>query len=306
MIDQLVSRIAELNCPICVGLDPQVEFIPEHILEHYYKHEGKTLVAVALAFQDFCCRIIDAVADIVPAVKPQIGMFERYGSIGVTAYDVVCEYAKKKGLIVIGDIKRGDISSTAEGYAEGHLGWSDITDEENQPWHEDIVTLNPYMGSDSVMPFAKVAARCDKGIFVLVKTSNPASGELQDLEIDGKPIYEIVGGLVSKWGEEYIGKSGFSRVAAVVGATYPKQAARLREQMPHTFFLVPGYGAQGATATDIVASFNENNQGAIVNSSRGIIAAYKKPKYSHLPFNEAARAAAIDTRDDILKALNSR
>jgi orotidine-5'-phosphate decarboxylase len=281
--------------------------IPSFITDKYYRKYGYTPKAVAKSMYKFNQHIIDEVCDIVPAVKPQIAMYERYGIDGMKAYAKTCEYAKAKGLIVIGDIKRSDIASTAEAYADGHIGTVKIGEMEYPSFAQDFITLNPYLGSDSITPYLKDCADREKGLFVLAKTSNPNSGEIQDLVVDGKPIYEIVGGLIEKWGSDLIGKHGYSSVGAVVGATHPDQAKRLREAMPHTFFLVPGYGAQGGKAEDLAVCF-KNGIGAIVNSSRGIIAAHQKEQYSSCftderDFAKAARQACIDMKNDLRRCI---
>jgi orotidine-5'-phosphate decarboxylase len=247
MIDRLMKAIDERENPAVVGLDPTYEMIPEFIREQMLESYGKTPKAVAEMFVAFNKAIIDSISDIVPAVKPQIAMYEKYGIDGLEAYIETARYAKEKGLIVIGDIKRGDISSTAAAYA-GHLAGFEIEGEFYDPWQEDAVTLNPYMGHDGIAPFIKACNERDKGLFILVKTSNPSGGEIQDLVSDGLPVYRHAAALVEKWGAEAMGTLGYSKIGAVVGATYKEQGAELRSAMPHTFFLVPGYGAQGASA----------------------------------------------------------
>jgi orotidine-5'-phosphate decarboxylase len=292
--------------------------IPEKMLAEKVKDFGETPAAVAAALLAYNLSIIDAIEDIVPAVKPQIAMYERYGLDGLRTYLATIEYARSRGLFVIGDVKRGDIASTAEAYAS-HISPVTLFGRTFELWNEDAVTLNPSMGSDSVGPFLKVLEGHDRGIFLLVKTSNKGSADIQDVlvtpggqgdaeNIDGGiagagvlqiPLYEHVAGLVSKWGEPYIGASGYSKVGAVVGATHPEVGARLRGLMPHTFFLVPGYGAQGGTAADIQKFFDRDGRGCIVNSSRGIIAAWKNEDEGARDIGEAARAAAIKMRDEI-------
>jgi len=306
MIDQLISQIRIKNNPTVVGLDPRLNFIPNYIKEEMYDKYGKTPEAVAKAYLTFNKTIIDEVYDLVPAVKPQVAMYEQLGAVGIQSYiDSIC-YAKEKGLVVIGDIKRSDIASTAQAYAEGHIGLVDIEGETFQIYKEDFITLNPFLGIDSIEPYFDACKTRDKGLFLLVKTSNPNSGQIQDLRVNDQYLYEYIGGLVSKWGEDMIGESGFSKIGAVVGATYKEQGIRLREQMPHTFFLVPGYGAQGATAEDLAGMFNKDSLGSIVNSSRGIIAAYTKDSYKDFGeknFAKAARQAVIDMRDDLNRVL---
>ena len=311
MIDQLIEKIKELNNPTVVGLDPNLDFVPEFIKKEAFDKHGMTTKGAADAFLKFNKMIIDEIYDMVPAVKPQVSMYEQLGEEGIKAYIETIKYAKSKGLIVIGDIKRGDIASTAEAYSNGHIGMVKIGDTNQKVYESDFVTVNPYMGYDAVSPYLNNCEKYDKGLFILVKTSNPFGGQIQDIETkDGTQIYEKVGELVSRWGKDYIGESGFSKIGAVVGATYPEQGKKLRALMPHTFFLVPGYGAQGATAEDLVGCFNKEGIGAIVNSSRGIIAAYKNDKYK-LKFNEkqfakAARAAVIDMRKDLTIALENK
>lgn len=307
MIDRLIKQIEAKENPTVVGLDPRLELIPNFIKEKAYETWGKTPKAVAQIFYEFNKAIIDEVYDVVPAVKPQVAMYEQFGSEGIKAYVDTILYAKEKGLIIIGDIKRSDIASTAEAYANGHIGRVKVEDEAYEVYHEDSITLNPYLGYDSIEPYIKHCKDYDKGLFVLVKTSNPNSGEIQDLDIGEEKLYERVGKLVSKWGKEVMGNRGYSHIGAVVGATYPEQGRRLRELMPHTFFLVPGYGAQGATAKDLAGCFDKNGIGAIVNSSRGIIGAYKLEKYknqfSEKEFALASRQAVVDMKKDLQEAL---
>ncbi len=306
MIDQLILKIRETNNPTVVGLDPRFAFIPSRIKEEMLDIYGKTPKAIAKSYLAFNKTIIDEVYDLIPAVKPQIAMYEQLGAVGIQAYIDTITYAKSKGLVIIGDIKRSDIASTAQSYADGHIGLIDIEGEKFEIYKEDFITLNPFLGIDSVKPYFEACKTRNKGLFLLVKTSNPNSGQLQDLKIKNQYLYEYVGGLVSKWGEDMIGKSGFSKIGAVVGATYKEQGIRLRKQMPHTFFLVPGYGAQGATAQDLAGTFNKDGVGSIVNSSRGIIAAYKKDIYAEfgeLNFAKASRQAVIDMRDDLNSVL---
>ena len=302
MIAKLIEKIKQTNAPICVGLDPLISHIPDYILDDKIKKYGKSTKAVAEAFYDFNMAIIDKTFDLIPAVKPQIAMYEEFGIDGMIAYKNTVDYAKSKGLIVIGDAKRGDIGSTSLAYANAHIGVSEILGEKLSGFSTDFVTVNPYLGTDGIKPFIDVCNSEDKGIFVLVKTSNPSSGEFQDRQIDGTPLYELVAKKTCEWGE--LSMDGeYSNVGAVVGATYPKMSAILREKMPHTFFLVPGYGAQGATAEDLKPCFNKDGLGAIVNSSRGIIAAYKQEKYASLDFANASREAVKDMIADINRVL---
>jgi orotidine-5'-phosphate decarboxylase len=297
-IDTLIERIDKLSNPTVVGLDPTIEMIPEGVLDQCYSEFGSTPRAVAEAFFRFNKEIIDHVCDIVPAVKPQVAMYEKYGLDGVSVYLDTIAYAREKGLIVIGDVKRGDISSTAAAYA-GHLAGVDIRGEHFDLWKEDAVTVNPYLGTDGITPFVDAAEESGRMIFVLVKTSNPSSSELQDLianaDSGGEPIYVKVARLTAEWGKDAIGVHGYSSVGAVVGATHPRIGQELRQMLPNTFFLVPGYGAQGASAEDLKGFFDNDGRGCIVNSSRGITAAWKKQN-NNSP-GEAARTAAIEMRD---------
>lgn len=306
MIDKLVEKIKKTGAPIVVGLDPTLKLIPQHLLDAAFKEKGETPEAVADAIFAYNKGLVDAVYDLIPAVKPQIAMYETFGIPGLIAFDKTVKYCKEKDLVVIGDIKRGDIGSTSEAYAQGHLGKVVLGGKEYRGFEEDFATVNPYLGTDGVKPFVKVCAEENKGIFVLVKTSNPSSGEFQDRQIDGRPLYELVGEKVVEWGAEVIGKCGYSAVGAVVGATYPEQGKVLRKLMPKTYILVPGYGAQGGKGADLVHFFNEDGLGAIINSSRGIIGAYQQEKYASYGaagFADAARAAVLDMKADIQGAL---
>ncbi len=291
IIDKLIEQIIEKENPTVVGLDPKVEFIPQYIKD---KHDN-----VPNMFFEFNKAIIDEVYDLVPAVKPQIAMYEEYGIEGLICYIETVKYAKSKGLIVIGDAKRGDIASTAKSYSLGHLG--------DKHFSVDMLTVNPYMGYDSVQPFEEEIMKNDRGLFLLVKTSNPKSFQIQNLELkDGRMVYEEVAKLTAEWGARFMGQYGYSSVGAVVGATHKEELEHIRELTPNVFFLVPGYGAQGGAATDIACAFDENGLGAIVNSSRGIIAAYQNEKYTEFGeenFAKASRQAVIDMRDDLHKAL---
>ncbi|MGI6116823.1 MAG: orotidine-5'-phosphate decarboxylase [Bilifractor sp.] len=308
MINKLVERIRKTEAPIVVGLDPKLDFIPRYLQEKAFEDFGETLEAAAKSIIDFNEAIVDAIADLVPAVKPQIAMYEQYGVPGLIAYEKTIEYCQEKGLVVIGDIKRGDIGSTSQSYALGHLGHVKVGNRTYAPFHEDFATVNPYLGSDGVKPFIDVCREEKKGIFVLVKTSNPSSGEFQDREIDGRPLYELVGEKVAEWGSDFMG-DGYSYVGAVVGATYPEMGRVLRRIMPKSYILVPGYGAQGGKGKDLVPFFNEDGLGAIVNSSRGIIAAWKKEEYSKYGennFADASRAAVLAMKEDIRQALDAK
>lgn len=303
MISRLIDEIKKKSAPIVVGLDPQLKFVPEHILNKWYNELGYTLEAVGEAFYEYNKGILDNVSDLIPAVKPQIAMYEQYGIPGLVAYKKTVDYAHSKGLVVIGDIKRGDIGSTSESYAIGHIGSVELGGNVIKPFDEDIVTVNPYLGTDGVKPFVDVCNKEDKGIFVLVKTSNPSSGEFQDkmIEEDERPLYEVVANMVNAWGAESM-DGDYSNVGAVVGATYPERGIILRKLMPKAYILVPGYGAQGGSGKDLKGYFNEDGLGAIVNSSRGIIAAYKSDKYAQFGgegYADASRAAVVDMLTDI-------
>ena len=301
MINKLISNIRKTNAPIVVGLDPMLNYIPEHIQKKAFAEFGETLEGAAEAIWQYNKGIVDATFDLIPAVKPQIAMYEQFGIPGLIAYKKTVEYCKSKDLVVIGDIKRGDIGSTSAAYAVGHLGQVQVGSKKYAGFDEDFATVNPYLGSDGVKPFMDVCKEEKKGIFVLVKTSNPSSGEFQDRVIDGRPLYELVGEKVAQWGDELMG-DGYSYVGAVVGATYPEMGKVLRKIMPKTFILVPGYGAQGGKGADLVHFFNEDGLGAIVNSSRGIIAAYKQEKYKEFGaenYADASRAAVKDMIADI-------
>ena len=301
MIEKLVERIKKLEAPIVVGLDPTLNFVPGFLIDKAINEKGETLEAAADAIFEFNKKIVDAVYDLIPAVKPQIAMYEQFGIPGLMAFKKTLDYCHEKGLLVIGDAKRGDIGSTSTAYAIGHIGKVKVGSTEIAPFDEDFLTINPYMGSDSVVPFVEECKKYDKGLFILVKTSNPSSGEFQDQKVGKKAVYELVGKKVDEWGAELI-KNGYSDVGAVVGATYPEMGEVLREIMPKAYILVPGDGAQGGTAAELKPFFNKDGLGAIVNSSRGIIAAYKQEKYAEYGaegFAEAARAAVIDMKNDI-------
>ena len=307
MINKLTAKIQKTNAPIVVGLDPMLNYIPKHVQEKAFKEYGETLEGAAEAIWQFNKEIVDKTYDLIPAVKPQIAMYEQFGIPGLMAYKKTVDYCKSKDLVVIGDIKRGDIGSTSAAYAVGHLGKVQVGENKIAAFDEDFATVNPYLGSDGVKPFIDVCKEEKKGIFVLVKTSNPSSGEFQDRLIDGRPLYELVGEKVAQWGEECMGDS-YSYVGAVVGATYPEMGKVLRKIMPKAYILVPGYGAQGGQGKDLVHFFNEDGLGAIVNSSRGIIAADKQEKYARFGeenFGDASRAAVEDMIADIDGALKA-
>ena len=307
MINKLIANIQKTNAPIVVGLDPMLNYIPKHVQEKAFKEYGETLEGAAEAIWQFNKEIVDHTSDLLPAVKPQIAMYEQFGIPGLMAYKKTVDYCKEKGLVVIGDIKRGDIGSTSAAYATGHVGKVQIGSKKYAGFDVDFVTLNPYMGSDSINPFIDACKEEKRGMFVLVKTSNPSSGEFQDQLVNGRPLYELVGEKVAEWGEGFMGDS-YSYVGAVVGATYPEMGKILRKIMPKAYILVPGYGAQGGQGKDLVHFFNEDGLGAIVNSSRGIIAAYKQEKYAKFGeenFAEASRAAVEDMVADITGALEA-
>lgn len=311
MINQLVDKIKKTGAPIVVGLDPMMKFIPAQIRQAAFAEFGETLEGAAEAVWQYNKAIVDAVYDLIPAVKPQIAMYEQFGLPGLAVFDRTVRYCKEKGLIVIGDVKRGDIGSTAEAYAVGHLGKVQVGTHSYRGFEEDFVTVNPYLGTDGVAPFVKVCREEKRGIFVLVKTSNPSSGEFQDRMLRGegtsadRPLYEAVGEQVAKWGADCMGDS-YSYIGAVVGATYPEQGKILRKIMPKAYILVPGYGAQGGKGADLVHFFNEDGLGAIVSSSRGIIAAYQQEQYARFGeqgFADASRQAVLDMIADIRGAL---
>ena len=305
MINRLIQKIQETKAPICVGLDPMLNYIPEHILEAAYGTFGETLEGAAEAIWQYNKEIIDHTWDLIPSVKPQIAMYEQFGIEGLGAYKKTVDYCQEKGLIVIGDVKRGDIGSTSAAYATRHIGRVKVGNNVCSGFDTEFITVNPYLGTDGIKPFVDACNEFDKGLFVLVKTSNPSSGEFQDRLIDGRPLYELVAEKVVEWGSASM-DGAYSNVGAVVGATYPEMSKVLRKLMPHTYFLVPGYGAQGGTAEDLRHCFNEDGLGAVVNSSRGIIAAYKQEKYREFGperFGEASRQAVKDMVADINRVL---
>lgn len=302
-IDRLIDKIKETNNPTVMGLDPRYDMLPKAVTDKY----SKDLEGVSKAITEYNKALIDATYDIIPAIKPQIAFYEMFGIPGMEAFKETCRYAKEKGMIVIADIKRGDIGSTAQGYSNAYLGKTKIGDIEESIFDVDFVTVNPYMGTDCVKPFIEDCKKNDKGIFILVKTSNPSSGELQDIKLeDGKEVYKKVAELVEKWGKDLVGKYNYSSVAAVVGATYPKQLEELRNLAPHTYFLIPGYGAQGGKADDIALGFDNNGLGGIVNASRSLMCAYKsdlwKDKFKEEEYAKATRAEAIRMRDELYNA----
>lgn len=299
-LDRLIEKIEQVQNPTVAGLDPKLDYVPEYIKEKCFDKYGETLKGAAKALLEFNKGLIDALYDIVPAVKPQAAYYEMYGAPGMKTLYKTQEYARSKGMFVITDGKRNDIGSTMDAYAAAHLGKVKVGNEEYEPFLGDALTVNGYLGSDGIKPLINVCREYDKGIFVLVKTSNPSSGELQDKQIGSLPIYEVMGKMCEKWGGDLPGVYGYSGVGAVVGATYPDQIKHLRAALPHTFFLIPGYGAQGATAKDVAAAFDKNGLGGIVNSSRGIMCAYQKQRCDEREFAEAARREAIRMRDEIM------
>ena len=299
MIDKLIEKIIEMQNPTCVGLDTSFDYLPDELKNGVSDFEG-----AAEAICEFNMNIIDKIYDIVPSVKVQIAYYEMYGYAGLQAFEHTVNYARGRGMIVIADCKRNDIGSTAGCYSKAYLGETDVNGKKLRAFKADMLTVNGYLGTDGIKPFVDDIKSHDKSIFVLVKTSNPSSGELQNLKLEnGKFIYEQMGELVEKWGEETVGKYGYSDVGAVVGATHPEEAARLREQLKHTFFLSPGYGAQGGSAEMLKVCFDKNGLGGVVNSSRGILCAYKNELYDGLNYADAARAACVDMQKDLLGAI---
>lgn len=305
MINKLVEKIKKTKAPIVVGLDPMLSYVPEHIRQKSYAEFGETLKGAADAIWQFNKGIIDCVYDLIPAVKPQIAIYEQFGMEGMKAFQKTIDYCHEKNLVVIGDVKRGDIGSTSAAYAVGHLGKVAVGSRKLSVFNEDFATVNPYFGIDGIQPFLDVGKEEKKGLFILVKTSNPSSGEFQDQRISGRPLYEYVGEKVAEWGAQHMGED-YSYIGAVVGATYPEAGKIMRKVMPKTYILVPGYGAQGGKGADLVHYFNEDGLGAIVNSSRGIIAAYKQEKYAQFTaenYADASRQAVLDMIADINGAL---
>ena len=295
MIDKLIEKIVDLQNPTCIGLDTSFGYLPDEM-----KKGVTTFESAAEAIAEFNMNIIDKVCDIVPSVKVQIAYYEAYGHAGLQAFEYTVNYAKGRGLVVIADCKRNDIGSTAGCYSTAYLGKTDLNGKQLRAFAADMLTVNGYLGYDGIKPFVDDIKKYDKSIFVLVKTSNPSSGELQNLKLEnGKYIYEQMGELVSEWGKDSVGKYGYSEVGAVVGATHPEEAERLRAQLPNTFFLIPGYGAQGGSAQMLKVCFDKNGLGGVVNSSRGIICAYKDARYRGMNYAEAARAACIDMQQDL-------
>ena len=298
--DKLQDKINNMKNPTVVGLDPALDNIPPSILEKHIRAKGESFEAAAAAVYEFNIGLIDALHDIVPAVKPQSAFYEVLGPEGVLVLKMTCDYAKSKGMYVICDAKRNDIGSTAVAYSAAYLGTVKVGETELYPFDVDALTINAYLGSDGVKPFIETAVAHDKAIFALVKTSNPSSGELQDAYIGDQRLYTVVADMLEEIAMDTVGKHGFTRVGIVAGATYPEEAAFLRDRLKHTFILVPGYGAQGGSANDAARSFMENGQGAIVNSSRAIIAAWKNTDDD---YQAAARTEAIKMRDELASAI---
>ena len=302
--DRLIERIRNMQNPTVAGLDPKLDYVPGFICDEAFSKYSDPLEAAAAALLTFNKGLIDALCDIVPAVKPQCAYYEMYGWQGMRALHETIAYAKEKGMFVITDGKRNDIGATMQSYAAAHLGTTAINGEQIAAFDADALTVNGYLGTDGIKPLTEICAAQDKGIFVLVKTSNASSGELQDKCIGDKPVYRVMGDMCEAWGEPTRGAYGYSAVGAVVGATYPQQLAELRGALPHTFFLVPGYGAQGGGAKDVVPAFDKNGDGAIINSSRGIMCAYQKNGCDEQDYAKAARAEALRMRDDIAAAIS--
>ncbi len=308
LADRLLDAVDDKKNPSVVGLDPRLNNIPDHLKKEAMEGSSHPFQASGRAILKFNKGLIDAVHDIVPAVKPQIAFYEKYGHQGVKAFIHTIEYAQKKGLMVIEDVKRNDIGSTAEAYAAAHLGEVDTMEDRKTSFDGDMVTVNAYLGYDGIEPFIDTCKEYGKGVFILDKTSNPSSKELQDLKTeDGKMIYEVMAELINQWGKDLVGERGYSSVGAVVGATYPEEAKKLRKIMDDNLFLVPGYGSQGGTADDVIPCFDDHGYGAVVNSSRGIDYAYQREPYcdSFGPeeFHKASREAALDMKDDIITSL---
>ena len=299
MIDKLIKKIIDMQNPTCVGLDTSFEYLPDNMREDMATFEG-----AAEAITEFNMNIVDKISDIVPAIKVQVAYYEMYGYEGLKAFNYTINYALGRSRVVTADCKPNDIGSTAGCYAKAFLGKTQINEKIMRAFPADMVTINGYLGTDGIKPFVDECKANNKGAFVLVKTSNPSSGEIQDLKLEnGKTVYEHMGDLVAEWGKDLIGKYGYSDIGAVVGATYPEQGAELRKRLPNTFFLIPGYGAQGGSAESIKGCFDERGLGGVVNNSRGIICAYRKPRYSGMSYYEAARAACLDMREDLAKTL---
>ena len=304
MIDRLIDRIIELQNPTCVGLDTNFDYLPDDMKMDKSGDEITTFETATERITEFNMNIIDKICDIVTAVKVQVAYYEMYGYEGLKAFDYTLNYARGRGMIVIADCKRNDIGSTASCYSKAYLGSTCVNGKKIKSFPADMLTVNGYLGSDGITPFVDDIKANDKSIFALVKTSNPSSGELQNLKLEnGEYVYERMGALVNEWGKDTVGKYGYSEVGAVVGATHPEEAEKLRKQLPNTFFLIPGYGAQGGNAQMLKVCFDSHGLGGIVNNSRGIICAYKKPEYSGINYYDAARAACIAMQQDLQSAI---
>lgn len=306
-MDLLIEKIKQTNNPTVMGLDPRYDMIPDCVKNKY----SKDIKGACASILEFNKALMDETCDIIPAIKPQLAFYEMFGSEGIKTFEETCQYAREKGFIIIADAKRGDIGSTAEGYSNAYLGQTPIGEENHSIFDVEFVTINPYLGIDGVKPFIEDAEKYGKGIFVLVKTSNPSSGELQDLKTEeGKEIYKKVAELVNEWGKKLIGEYGYSPISAVVGATYPKQLQELRQIMPHSYFLIPGYGAQGGKAEDIALGFDAQGLGGIINASRSLMCAYRsdrwKEQYSQEEFAKATKAEAIRMRDELNSAIHAK
>lgn len=302
--DRLIKKIIETNNPTVVGLDPLIDYVPEFIRNECFMKDGQTLEAAAKAVFRFNKAIIDEIYDVVPAIKPQAAYYEMLGWRGVKVLEKTIRYAQGKGMFVMTDGKRNDIGATMTAYAAAHLGNTAVGGNLIEAFGADALTVNGYLGTDGIAPLLEICEKKDKGIFVLVKTSNKSSGELQDQKIDGTPVYAVMGDMCEKWGSEQIGEYGYSSVGAVVGATYPEQLTELRQRLPHTFFLVPGYGAQGGGAEGLKGAFDANGLGAVINSSRAVMCAYKKEGCDEREFAKAARREVLRMRDDINSVIN--
>jgi len=304
--DRLMDSIDRKECPIAVGLDPRLDLMPSGIVRSHFTHDGVTHRTVSAAIREFNLRLLDAVAPLVPTVKVQVAFYEAFGPAGMEVFAETLREARQRGLIVIADVKRGDIELTAQAYASAYLGHSLPGMALSPGFEADAITVNPYLGGDGVLPFVIAAKSHGKGLFILAKTSNPSSADVQNLPIDGHPLYERIAGLIQQWGQGTEGRRGYQAVGAVVGATYPAEAVRLRELMPQTYFLVPGYGAQGARAADVQVCFDANGYGAIVNSSRAILYAYRQDAYRDFGeerFADAARAAVLAMKEELAVVL---
>ena len=302
IMDKLYYRISELKNPTVAGLDTRIEYLPEEFVKEVCPNGINSFEDAAEAVYQYNVRLVDALYDIVPSVKVQVAYYEMYGAAGMVAFEKTMAYAKEKGMIVMADVKRNDIGATAACYANAYVGMTDMPYGKVKPFSSDIATINPYLGVDGIKPFVDACQENGTGVYALVKTSNKSSGQLQDLKYeDRRTLYEAVADLVEEWGAETRGETGYSVIGAVVGATYPEQGTALRARMPHTFFLVPGYGAQGATGKDIAGCFDANGNGAIVNASRSILTAWKKRE--GVAFDVAAREEALRMREDLCQSL---